>query len=428
MQQIIHKFEGKEYVFPNDATPDEIRAELEKVMPKSLFEKIIAYLPSGRDAARMTGGMIGGALGFAGGTVAGTPIAGVPGAALGGAAGASIGESLYQLGSGEVAEQSPQEAATKQTGALIQGTTQEAIPAFISSRIPPFLKSGASRNVAQVLGPSSKGEKEAVGKITDDLVDDIPFGATSDELLTKFKVKLDKAGSKLEDVYNQLPQAMGIRTTPVRDALVKSRDSLKIKGQYPPGTAAQVSAYDELIEWFNANPSMKITELRKNKQLWDKLVNYWRGGLAKEPIKESVYAEGANNLRQLMHNIFPELERANRQVHIWKTGTDVLGESATKEIGRMSVLLPTFRSGALGGAVGYSLGGPAGAGIGSTVALLTSELTQTTAWKTASILARRNAIKLLNNGNIQGAIKALTAVGAGGAVKAGEKISLKEKP
>jgi hypothetical protein len=138
MQQLERSGASKDFITDAEmAALDGNRPGTSSAQPKPLtaLEKVEQWLPSPRTTLRTGGMIIGSTIGGAGGTVLGTPIGGIAGAATGGAAGASIGESLYELGqhaglfNDSPAPQTPSEAASRQTGALVEGGVQGGVGA-----------------------------------------------------------------------------------------------------------------------------------------------------------------------------------------------------------------------------------------------------------------------------------------------------------
>lgn len=415
--------------FTADQNPAPVTSPAAPVESQSLVDKVGQYMPSARTAFRVGGGAIGGAIGAGGGTIAsaptiaGTPIGAVGGAAIGGSAGAAAGESLYQMIQrlrGADSPQSAGEAAQALATAAGQGAFQEVIPAAITAKLPGALQRGSVETVGRLARAGPEGERAVVREVAKDAIPNIKVSGSDAGVLKQWQSQLAQASHELERAYNAVPQNTKFKSGPFVGALQGLRDKLLVNGKIPPGAKPQVDAYDEMLEWFTSNPSFSIADLRRNKQIWDNLVKWTRSSLSKEPAKEQAYEEGANLIRAMIAGPFPKIAAANRQVHTWKTLVDSLSRADTKQFGTMSARLGDLAPAVVGAGIGTALGGPAGGGLGATAGVLIRELVQTAAWKTASIPARQFAIQAIQRGDVQAAVKALSA----GAVQAGTKVTI----
>lgn len=388
-------------------SPETSEAPKEPEGPRTILQRMIDMLPSPRTSARVGGGIVGGAIGGIGGTVFGTPIGGVAGAATGGAAGASVGESIYQLFKSMKGEGlSPEEAASGQSHALVEGAVQEGAGPLIEKVAAPMLKSSAVSNIARAVRPSSEGEKAAVKSVAPNVLKEFPVSQTSSALLTKLRANLAEATKKLETFYTAIPATVRFRSTPLKNGLIAERQKLLIQGEITPGTELQAKAFDELITWFDRHPTFNMQELRQNRQLWDNVVNWHRGGIAPEPGKEQVYRKGAGMIRDFINGTYPQtLGVANKQVHSWKELADALERSETRTVGtRAGGYLSDLPVGAGGALIGALVNGPQGAAAGAATGVLLRELQQTALWQTASAASKLQAMSALEKYGVREAI------------------------
>lgn len=390
--------------FP-DSMPDEAIAAVIKTQmappqatpppPQSVMEKISQYLPSWRTAAQMGGAGLG--------VAAGIP-AGPAGMAAGGAFGGAGGEALYQLINeirGGQREADPNEIAK----AALAGGVQGGVEGFLAKTAPKMLQRGATSAIGNAVRPSNEAARDAVRSVAPQVADQMPVAATSAGLLTKLKGKLADANVALERAYNAVPSKLTFKAQPMEAEIAAKRAALLVNGKVPPGVQPQVKAYDEVLQWMKDNPKFNVEALRKNKQLWDSLVNYGRTPFGKDPVTEEVYRKSADIIRANINGVFPSIGKANSDVHAWKTLVDTLGRADLKDYGRISSHLGDIPAAAVGGIVG----GPAGAGAG----IFLRELVQTTAFQTASVQARIAAIKALQTDGLPAAMGVL----AGGGIR-----------
>lgn len=396
--------------------------------PEGIVEWLGSKMPSWRTALRVGGQTIGGAVGTAAGLAAGAPTGpgaaatAVAGGALGGAAGSSIGESLWQLaqhlrGSGP---KTTSEALAGQNEAMLQGAIGEGVGAGLATRgvnaTQRMLRGSATRNVANAVRPSAEGARAAVRESAEQLVDEFPVAATQGGLLSKVESRLDDAALQLERAYNAVPQTTRIHSTPIVQDLGNAITDLTVNGKFPPGTEAQVNVYRTVLQWFRENPRFTIDQLRRNKQIWDSLVNYYRGSMAKEPAAEQAWQHSANAIRRTIGGLFPQIDEANKTVSAWTKLAESLRKADTMGVGNGPGRFGRdLAAGAGGELLGSAVGLPPGTGASS--AIMLRELMDSAAWQSAAPQLKVAAIRVLETDGVRGALELLTrqAVGRGGA-------------
>ena len=376
------------------------------VMPVSLLDRVRSMLPSPRTVARVGGGVIGGGIGLVGGTVFGTPIGGIAGGTLGGAAGASIGESAYQLAgrlTGQGGPQTSGEAATEQAGALAQGALQEGIPAAVTSeKFLNFLGASGGKRVAEAVqaGNQAIKIKRATAKVGEKAVDTFPVRLTSGTLLNKLESNAANAVTRTNKAYaDATATGTSIESRPIIEKLQQSMQRYFHKGKPIAGAEPRISAYEDVIEWLRDNPQFDAAEFRNVKQVWDDIAQPSRlkGAFSPpDPAKAEALKKASDEVRSVIHNVFPATARADETAHVWITLKNVLSEAADKGIGMESMkrLIPRT---AIGGTLGASinLGRGESPYEGALVGAALGNLTQTTAWNSLSVAERALLRKIL---------------------------------
>lgn len=380
--------------------------------PADLLSKAGTFVAE--EGPAMAGGAIGAAVG--------APL-GPPGIAAGAAFGGAAGEAVRQLtnrvtGRGSVSP-SPQEAAQRLTGGAVTGLTQEVLSPAFGRAMTGAAGRTAATQVEKLLKPSTDQMRADLPAISAQLAKEMPIARTAKELTDKLGVKLDGIGRAVENAYTTAAQQfpkLKVKATSVRTALQAERDALYLNGKLTPGQEAADAAYNDLIGWFDQNPSFSLAELRKNKQLWDQVVRWGRSTTAKQPATEEVYEAGANYLRGLIHDAFPSTAAPDRQFSMWKTAYDAASAKSRSSVGKELIGVGqiardiALASGGGGFAFGYTGAGVAGAVTGATE--IGQRLMQTTAYRTASIAAKKNFIRAMNRGDIQAMTRLIAGTGA----------------
>lgn len=91
---------------------------------------------------------------------------------------------------------------------------------------------------------------------------------------------------------------------------------------------------------------------------------------------------------------------------------DTLSRAETKNVGTTASLMSDLPAAIITGGLGAAVGGVPMAGATMMAGVAIKELVKTAAWNSASVPARQMAIRLIQAGDMTGAIRALTAGGA----------------
>lgn len=381
---------------------------------KSILDRIRENLPSSRTIARVVGAGIGGA--------AGLPL-GPAGIATGGAYGGAGGDAAYQIAQQLTGKQTEADPAGI-TEAALTGAMQEGIGAMAAPAAGDVIRAGLRRQVGNVVKPVTEAEQLAIREAAEDIAPRIPVAATDTALFKSFKSQLNSSVQKLDSAYNSVPQSQTFSSAPIVGELTQARTALDIGGKVTPGLTGQAQTYDELIDWFTEHPDFTLAELRKNRQLWDKLVNWGRSSRTNQPQTEEAYEVAANSIREFINSRFPKIANLNEQVAQMKDVVDIFGRAEIKPFGKTSPTFSDLMVGGTGGAIGGMAGGPGGAAGGAAVGIAAKQIMQSPLWRTASIAVRQKALELLNQGNVAGAVNLLVGAGASQGLTEGAKATM----
>jgi hypothetical protein len=420
-------------------TPAELRhRELEEVgQEQDWTDKVKGWIPSPRTTLRVGGGIVGATAAGVPATIFGTPISTGPAALTGSAAGTSIGESLWQGGvhAGLFEDptgvtQTPQNVALAQAGALATGAGQELLPAYFAPKIPlpwggrgipPALRGSAQKSTVRAVNPGKVNTVIAKAReAAAEVLDDIPFVWDTQGpkgLMESFKRIKNIAVEGLEAEYKRLMEtAKGYRinSQTIVEGLEKKRDEYILDFATGPKAIPKanpvIQEYTDLIDWFTAHPNFTLTQLRQNRKVWDKMVNWWKTSAAQKGSKEEALEEGANLLRDKINTTFPTIGARNKEVSSWVTLSDLVEKSEAVDwfSGITGDTIPFAVAGAAGGAF---TGQFSAWGSGVAAMFLIRALAGTTAWTTASAVAKAKAANLIEKGLVKQAIRLLAASG-----------------
>lgn len=354
------------------------------------------------------------------GGVTGAPL-GPAGALAGGAAGASIGESIYQLGQhfagSPEAPQSPQEAASRQTGALLTGGLQEVGPAM-AGPVARKMQAGAAKNIIQAVEPSGMAAKEAVQKAAPKAVGEFPVSFSAAGLRRNLGDLSTKANTAVNRAYQSVARRFPntqFSSQPLIQSLEKERDQAMLGGSAIVGQESKVKAYNTVIDWLRNNPRFKISDFRRIKQNWDEVVNWnkFSESSAKDPVMADALEVASNRVRDTIHQTFPSLAKADAESHLWSTlhraakTSDI--RSVTDEWSK-SLLRRYGIAGAAGAGVEYARGGNPIVGMAGGAALAYAP--QTVLWDTLSAAGKARVGQFLSSPAGQNTLRGLSATGS----------------
>jgi hypothetical protein len=423
-------------------------------------------VPSPRGAFRMGGAALGGTIGAPSGA----------GLAIGGALGAAGGEGLYQIIQGlRGAPGTPRTSAESLAGAgeaAGLGALQEFGGPYISKGISKAAESSIAKTVQRILKPATDAMKEAMESTSLELSQRMPVALTRKRLLAKIEPQVGSLRQAVDGAYAYIRAKapnLRISSVPIRQVIQNARDAEFVKGKVITGSEPLVQQYDDLLEFLSKkvpgppvskqvptgllDPSGKpimrtvqapttttgpedltMDEFRKVKAGWDRAINYARSSLAKDPIREAAFRDGADAIRALQHQISPELAIADHQFSIWKDALDSLTKYVRGEVGRE----PRFDIGrflghtGVTGGLGYALGGVTGlelAGGAEVAGTIAQKIYQSTAWRTAiDMPTKKLIVNLLNRGKVQEAVGLFLSQAGQGALQPGETVSLSPAP
>lgn len=298
----------------------------------------------GAQSLPVVGGIVGGLVGGIGAapTVAGI----VPGAIAGAGIGAAAGEAGKQAGQrllgtapdrtigqelGGIATQGAIGALSEGAGQIIvKGATK------LAQTVAPALKESAKANVGRVLAPTTKMDKAATQKISQQILD----RPLKDTVSLTRKGMLEKAAAQVEssgEAILDFPQLAGRTST---DDIIKVLEAKK--GDFIVGGKAIVPEAIKKIDDVQATirqfgDVIHDADMQTVGRILSKEVAKGKNAFlqsADEASKVEVQKLASNAIRSTLSEKYPDLAKLNKEFHFWKTMEDVLANTVARKTGQ----------------------------------------------------------------------------------------------
>jgi hypothetical protein len=333
--------------------------------------------------------------------VPGGPARGVVGAGFQGARGAAT--TLLQGGTPKEALVS---AGVSATGPLM---------AKLGEVAGPWLKDSAQRQMARVLGPTTRENKAITEKVVPELLQRGVTAATRKSFLNKASAKLAKTGFDLDKALQAVPKGTTVNTAPIVKHLDDARAEFIVNGvEIDPAAIRRLDTLKDTIT--QLGPDVDYQSLRRVRQIYDKIVADARGFFGKTVAEGSnidAQRELAGAIRRELAKATPDVAKINKEYSFWSNVEKVLGDtvertqSQSKPLGEQLV-----RAGAITGGVGSIglAGGPEAASAAIAIAALNKAI-RSTAWNTWSAVNKARVADLVAAGRFDEAASMLARVG-----------------
>lgn len=333
--------------------------------------------------------------------VPGTPVKGLVGAGFQGLRGA--GTTLLQGGT-------PKEALV--SGAISAGGP---LVASLGAKLGPALKEGAQRQMARVLGPTTKENKAITERVVPELLDRGFKGATRKSLHAQAAFNLAKTGKALETALDAVPKGTTVNTGPIVKHLDDAKQAFVVNGvEIDPTAVRRLDGLKETITQLGADVDYR--SLRRVRQIYDQIVADARGFHGKTVAEGSTLdaqRELANAIRRELAKATPDVAKVNKEYSFWANVEKVLGDtlertqSQSKPLGEQVI-----RAAATGGGVtGFAMGSPEATGLAVAIAGL-NKVIRTPAWNTWSAGKKHQLATLMASGKFDEAVAMLSRGGA----------------
>lgn len=343
-----------------------------------------------------------------GGSIAARAGAGVVGrvaenAALGYAAG-----SASRLSEGDDVKTALAPNANNLTGAGVGGLTSGLLGRVTGGAKP--LRAAAEKDIADILSPTTKKNKQLTQKIAPRLAKETPFAMNRESLLQKYEDKLGKVGEDLEAEYDKLPDDARFEVSDLFDTLNKRIDDLTINGTVPSAAKAKVDAYQDMMKDL-AQIGVQVSDdgqqvfanvrgIRKLRQILDqgkRNFSFTDFDSARQEAQKTL----ANTIRSEFGKQHPDINTLNKEFNFWSNAIEVLSSAVERKTGQSGIVRKGIAAG-----LGMGVGAPAGHPlIAAGMSKLLADFVASPAWNTTTARVKSKIADAFEAGNYKAAGK-----------------------
>lgn len=361
------------------------------------------------DVAPAAGATIGAMIGAPEG-----PVAAIGGAGVGGGGGTAL-QQMIRRGLGY--PNAPQTSAQAAQDITKQATTQAAIQG--ATELLPFaagpLKRSAETQYERALAPTTAKNKVIASKIAPELIQRGEYGSlgglnqAAQDQAAQIKPHLDTAYG------NVAPAATRGSGTQIVNDLEGLKGKYIVNGiPANPQAINAITGVQEIVQQFGQD--IAPDDLRKLKSIFDDPVAQ-KGGYAGADLASAHTLQAqkvaANSIRSIMSSASPDVAALNKELSFWLNVQKVTKDSAIRQTGQaggLTKVLTPVAAGAAAATTGVQFGAHAGVEAGLLAGLTAAayQVTRSTAWRTASAVAKDSFAEALARGDV-GAVTALAS-------------------
>lgn len=428
----LNKYYGKSQELPKDPITSQLLSTV--TVPSDPFNPLTSnttpqtgikgLVRAGADLLPVVMGTIGG---VAGGVIAAPTVAGIaPGSAIGSGLGTAAG-----VGSRNVIHEMLGDGATTPTDQLTQMGIGGAVGAIsdvggqllskgvsaAANAISPALKDSAEADVQGVLSPTTKTNKAAAAKITDEILNR-PLSDTA--ALTR-KGMLEKAASQVEQSGNEIinyPDLKGATNVDsIMQALEAKKGDFMVGGKaVVPEAVNKIQDVQNVISQFGDtipdSDMQKVGRILSNEVAKGKNAFLISGDEASKVEAQKV---ASNAIRSTLAEKYPDLAKLNKEFTFWKSLNDVLSSTVDRKVGQSAGLVKNLAT------AGAAISGadPVSMGVRATVMRGVVSVVQSPAWGLASAKLKNNLADALAKGGSEDVMAIVGKIARAGATYAG---------
>lgn len=307
--------------------------------------------------------------------------------------------------------------------------------ASVAGKAAGPLKAGAERQMARVLGPTTRENKAITEKVVPELLGRGFKGMTREGLLAKASGQVEKAGQTLERELVKIPAGKTLNTKPVLDAMDEAKAAFQtgtktvqkqINGKMvdvvepiyaDPAAVRQIDAIRNIVDQHGKDVS--VASLRKLRQIWDRQVAHGKGFYGKtlrEGSELEVKRDAAGAIRAELAKEFPDVAKVNKELSFWLKVEKVLEETVERTRSQQKSLgEQVIRGGAVAGGIsGVGMAGGAEAATAAAAIAALNKLVRSTAWNTLAAVQKNRLADMIAGGRMDEALAMIARLGAGG--------------
>lgn len=305
------------------------------------------------------------------------------------------------------------------------------------------LKASAVESYKKALNPTKEGNKLRTDRVVPKLIEEGLTG-NLEKIRDVSLARVKDLGQKIGDAWDAIPDDQAV---PVQNLLQEMRDarnqylSRRADGTMGPrskAAAAEIQKINqlgkvlkessEIITQTTANgtqagipvvtqtsmPVIRAKVLRELRQDWDKAADKAGAFEKTNKAKSSAaqYYEGANRIRAVLDDNYPDISKLNEEFSTWKDVNKVAWDTMRRKTGQSGILQNAVAT-ATGGAAGL-VSGSVPAGIGTAMAFnMIQKAVTSPKWRTVSAVTKdrlANAIAKRNAPEIQAILAPIVGV------------------
>lgn len=281
-----------------------------------------------------------------------------------------------------------------------------------------MLRESATREYAQVLGATTKGNKIRSERVVPELIDRGVMSPTLKGLSEKANTNAAAAGQAIGDAFDSLPADSRVGLGSITKALSdKANETFTVvnkqTGEVIPMSEEAArgmqhidgisKSLERIAEKDPVTGEMYLTaeNARKVRQFYDKVTKDAGGFDGKNLADKSVagaHEMAATSIREELAREFPDIAKLNKEYAFWKDVGRVVDDSLTRKQGQARGLGNKI-AGAAGAAGGFTTGGLHGAIVGKVALETLDSVTRSPAWRTISAVTKDRLADALAKGN-----------------------------
>lgn len=314
-----------------------------------------------------------------------------------------------------------QKQIKEQTGTKPSGLASEAVDVgltflpvekLVAPLLKPLgkaLKTAAVKTYEKALHPTKDILKAKSKEVIPELLSKKVTGSIEDIKQTS-KIEAKKVGENIGEWWDKLPDGVKKETKLLSDSLENWTNKYKVRGVIvDPNVTTVHDNIATIIKQFGDKVDVK--EIRKLKQIWDKIVKKGTKDFTTEAtqLKAEALKNIDDTIRDVLSKDYPDLDKLNKEYHFWNNVNDVVSGTNLRKTGQLGTVIKG--GGSLIGAYIGSHFGPWGAVVGVSLGKKIADVMTSTSWKTVSAVTKNEIGNALIGKNVINLLRSLRVAG-----------------
>jgi len=264
------------------------------------------------------------------------------------------------------------------------------------------LRDKATKQLAQVLGATTKKFKGMSEKVSGELAERKVTALTRKGLESKALTQVSELGRSIDDLIKGLPKETVIKTKPILNAIQKTKNKLTVKGVVvEPEKLKVANKIQDIVVKFGKE--LDVNNMIELRRIWDTTIAEAGSGFGlatKEKFATTVKKAATNAIRSEVGKISPDIAKINKEFSFWKNVQEVISETikrtASKGTSFAAETAETVGRGAglIGGTVKDAI-------LVGSAFKNANKLFKSTAWRTMSAKQKTKFADIIARGNLK---------------------------